>query len=370
MDKNSILIDKVQQMDHERIADLKKRNTRIIDAVLKKAQKVCPTSIALIGIGGSFCHGDIHERSDLDLCIVINNNDGWKIADCFILDEVGFDIYCTPWHRLEAMAEYTNPHVTKHLHLDIVYHADAESLARYMTLRETVQKKLNAPFSVEDAKNVTMHFTDAMHAYVSVMLGDSAAGCKYASAKMLLAVEYLIYHANKAYIHYGVRRVPEELRSMDRLPQDFWSDYQQLIAANSQDGIQSCSTRLMKTVQAFVADLNKSVTAKKEITQDAVRGTYEEIVSNWRSKMVLAAQTDDAYLALMTMASCQGFYDEFSTEYDIERVRLFEEFHIDDLSRSAERFDAAAEYYRDLYAQLGEPIRSYAGIEEFEKAYL
>lgn len=357
-------------MDQEQIVDLKKRNARIIDAVLQKAQVVCPGSIALIGIGGSFCHGDIHERSDLDLCIVINNNEGWKIADCFILDKVGFDIYCTPWHRLEAMAEYTNPHVTKLLHLDIVYHADEESLARYMSLRKTVQDKLEAPFSVEDAKNVTMHLTDAMHAYASVMLGDSAAECKYASAKMLLAVEYLIYHANKAYIHYGVRRTPEELHGMDRLPQNFWMDYQNLITANSLDGIQACSTRLMKSVQDFVAKMTGPVLVKKEITQDAIRGTFEEIVSNWRSKMVLAAQTDDAYLSLMTMASCQGFYDEFSTEYNVERVRLFEEFHIDDLSRSAERFDAGADYYRRLYAQLGEPIRSYASIEEFEKAYL
>jgi hypothetical protein len=126
----------------------------------------------------------------------------------------------------------------------------------------------------------------------------------------------------------------------------------------------------MKSVQSFVTTLTESIAAKKEITQEAIRGTYEEIVSNWRSKMVLAAHTDDAYLALMTMASCQGFYDEFSTEYNIERVRLYEGFRIDDLSCSAERFDAAAEYYRNLYAQLREPVRSYASIEEFEKAYL
>jgi hypothetical protein len=110
--------------------------------------------------------------------------------------------------------------------------------------------------------------------------------------------------------------------------------------------------------------------AKKEMTRDGIRGTYEEIVSNWRAKMHLAAQTDDAYLALMTMASCQEFYDEFATEYNIERVRLFEGFQIDDLSRSAELFDAAMEYYRCLYIQVGEPVLSYSSIEAFEKAYL
>jgi predicted nucleotidyltransferase len=357
-------------MKQERIAELKKRNARIIDAILKKAHTVCPNSIALIGIAGSFCHGDLHERSDLDLCIVINDNDGWKIADCFILNEVGFDLYCTPWHRLEAMAEYTNPHVTKLLQLDIVYQANEEALARYMSLRKTIQDKLDAPFSVEDANHVTRHFADAMRAYASVMLGDSAVECKYASAKMLLTIEYLIYLSNKSYIRRGIRRIPEELQTMKRLPHNFWSDYQQLIAANSLDNIQSCSTRLMKSVRAFVTTVTESVAVKKEITQEAIRGTYEEIVSNWRSKMHLAAQTDDAYLALMTMASCQEFYDEFSTEYNVERVRLYEGFKIDDLSLSAERFDAASEYYRCLYAQLGGPVRSYSNIEEFEKAYL
>ena len=357
-------------MKDQLIAELRERNARIIDAILKKAHTVCPGSVALIGIGGSFCSGDIHERSDLDLCIVINDDDGWKIASCFVLDEVGFDLYCTPWHRLEAMAEYTTPYVTKLLHLDIVSHADEESLARYMALRKTVQDKLAAPFSLEDENNVTRYFADAMHAYASVVLSDSAAECKYASAKMLLAIEHLIYLANKSYIHRGIRRIPEELRTMNRLPEHFWTDYQLLIAANSYDDIQSCSTRLMKTVRAFVATVTETVTAKKELTQDSLRGTYEEIFSNWRSKMYLAAHTDDAYLALMTMASCQEFYDEFATEYNVDRVRLFEGFQIDDLSHSAERFDAAMEYYRCLYARLGEPVRSYSSIEAFEKAYL
>jgi hypothetical protein len=64
----------------------------MIAAIIKKAGLVCPGSIALIRIAGSFHSGDIHERSDLDLCILINDEDGWKIASCFILEEAGHDI--------------------------------------------------------------------------------------------------------------------------------------------------------------------------------------------------------------------------------------------------------------------------------------
>lgn len=63
-------------MEQALIAQLKNRNNRIIAAIIKKAGLVCPDSLALIGIAGSFHSGDIHERSDLDLCIVINDEDG------------------------------------------------------------------------------------------------------------------------------------------------------------------------------------------------------------------------------------------------------------------------------------------------------
>jgi hypothetical protein len=209
-----------------------------------------------------------------------------------------------------------------------------------------------------------------MKAYATVMLSDNAAECKYASAKMLVSLEYVIFLANKSYMKRGTRRIPAEIRALSRLPTNFLDDYQNLITARALEDIQSCSTQIMRTTRSFAMAIQESVAAKKDITRHDLEGTYEEIFSNWRNKMHLAAHTDDAYLALMTMASCQEFYDEFATEYNIDRVRLFEEFQIDDLSRSAERFDAAMEQCRCLYTRVGEPVRSYSSIEAFEKAYL
>jgi hypothetical protein len=202
------------------------------------------------------------------------------------------------------------------------------------------------------------------------MLSDNATEGKYASAKMLVSLEYVMYLANKSYIKRGIRRIPEEIKAMKILPENFLKNYHELISARTVEEIKSCSTKLMNTAQAFVSELVGREKAKKAITPESIEGTYEEIISNWRNKMYLAAHTDDAYLALMTMASCQGFYDEFATEFNIDRVRLFDGFRIDDLSRSAELFDAAMEYYRCLYAQIGEPVRSFSSIEAFEKAYL
>lgn len=357
-------------MEPELLKQLKDRNDRIIAAIIKKAGMVCPDSIALIGIAGSFHSGDVHERSDLDLCIVINDEDGWKIASCFILDQVGHDIYCTRWNKLEAMAQYRDPYVTKLLELDIVYCADNAYLERYMALRKKVQDRLNSPFSIEDAKNVQGHLENAMKEYASVMLSDSAAECKYASAKMLVFIEYVMYLANKLYIKRGIRRIPEEIRAMKLLPENFLQNHRELINACTVQEIKSCSTRLMNMSNVFASKLISRTKGKSEITPEGIEGSYEEIVSNWCGKMHFAAQNGDVYLALMSAASCQGFYDEMAAEYDVERINLFEGLHVEDLHQAVKRFEAAMEVYLNLYKRTGMPVHFYPNIETFENMYL
>ena len=52
------------------------RNETMIDAVIKKADALCPDSLALIGVYGSVATGDEYGKSDLDLMILINDENG------------------------------------------------------------------------------------------------------------------------------------------------------------------------------------------------------------------------------------------------------------------------------------------------------
>ncbi|MCL2014629.1 MAG: nucleotidyltransferase domain-containing protein, partial [Defluviitaleaceae bacterium] len=81
------------------------KNQKVIDMVIERAKRDFPNDIALIGLTGSFATNDFHEKSDLDLIIVNSTDKGWEISLLFILDGVGYDIYCTPWTNLEKKAE-------------------------------------------------------------------------------------------------------------------------------------------------------------------------------------------------------------------------------------------------------------------------
>jgi predicted nucleotidyltransferase len=309
-------------MDENLVQQLKERNNRIIQAIIKKADKACPGSVALIGIAGSFCTGDFHEKSDLDLCVVINDDAGRNIEICFILGEVAHDIYCTPWNRLEEMSHYNNPYVVKLLNLDIIHYADDKYLQRYMGFRKQLKCKLSRPLSPEDVDKAEKHLGDALKAFTEVILRDSVGECKYASAKMLCYIEHVVYMVNKTYVKQGIKQIPEEIREMKCLPLGFFDSFTRVVEADSVEIIKDSSTKLIKMVNEYVRKLRNQLRARKEVTNSALVGTYEEVYSNWRNKMYRAAEKGDVYLSLMTDSSCQQFYDEMCENYNTKRINV------------------------------------------------
>jgi hypothetical protein len=348
---------------------LEERNKKIIEAVIKKAENVCPGSIALIGITGSFHSGDIYDKSDLDLCIVINDDRAWKIASCFILEDVAFDIYCTPWSKLEEMSEYNNPYITKLLELDIVYCIDDKYKQKYMELRENVTRKLKQVYSIEDNEKAEKFVNEASKKYADLMLSDKYGECRYATAGMLYYIEFALYMYNKAYVKRGIKRIPEEITMMKYLPAGFNELYCKSIKAGNVEEIKETSTMLMKALKDFAKQRKCNFTSKNEISEADINGTYEEIYSNWRNKMYYAADTDNAYLSLMTAASCQKFYDDMYSKFNIDRIDLMENITAENLTLSVEVFEDAMEEYKKNYNRFSTEIKCYKDLDEFERKY-
>lgn len=199
-----------QEITHERnlptgysIADSKEliqmnsleiRNRKIIDAVIRKEQAVCPGAIALIGIYGSFQTGDIHPLSDLDLLVLINDDRGWQLGKAFIQEDlgVGHDIYCTTRESLRQDAEYDHPHISKMMDAQIVYCADEKYRIELETLREQVRKKLAEPFGEEDyrkAEKGDRHLAFMSLESLNEMLNDISSEVDIGTYDVLSAYE-------------------------------------------------------------------------------------------------------------------------------------------------------------------------------------
>lgn len=196
------------------------RNQKIIDAVLKKEKALCPGTIALIGVYGSFQTGDIHPLSDLDLLILINDERAWQLGTAFIQEDlgVGHDIYCTDWESLRRDAAYEDPNIAKLMDSRIIYCADEKYRNELEALRGQVRQMLAEPFCEADYRKAEAILKDALHCFSLAMIGDDLTEVRKQAGDVLYFAENAVAMLNKCYFRKGVKRRYEELNAMPKRP--------------------------------------------------------------------------------------------------------------------------------------------------------
>lgn len=219
--------------------NLKIRNQKIINAIIEKANKICPESLALIGIYGSFATGDFNEKSDLDLLILINDDKGWQLSSTFIQDdlEVGHDIYCTTWENLQKAALYNNPNIAKLMDSEIVYCSDEKYMKELETLRKKASDILQKPFSNEDYTKAENTLKEAEHFYVSAMTAEKITDIRAQAGYVLYYIENAVAMLNKKYFRYGTKRIYEELEAMEHKPAGLCEMIESIVSADSAEQI-------------------------------------------------------------------------------------------------------------------------------------
>lgn len=362
-------------MDEITAKNLESRNDQIISIVLEKIARYCPYSIELFGIGGSFCNGDFYEKSDLDLVLISKGSDASCLDKCFILNDVGFDIYTHDWKSFEKAALYPNPYVTKLIDLKIIK-ASEDGIKHY----EGLQNQLKA--SMEDdekiGQNIRKHYESLVQAFAKMQEANDMGTIYRKLAEVLKYAEYIVYMSNKTYVKRGVKRIPSEIASMKHLPKNFMEIYENIISLSDEGKVKTESEKLIGAIGSFLGyeiqvpnlPADDSAKQKKDVTPKNLAGTYEEICSNWYNKMLHAAEINSRYLSFITMASCQEFYDEMFDEFNIPKIELISKYNPNDLNENILNFELAMAEWKKNYDKFGIKIARYDDLNKFREAYI
>lgn len=352
--------------------NLNTRNQKIINAVIEKANKVCPDSLALIGICGSFATGDFYEKSDLDLLVLINDDMGWQLSGTFIQDdlEVGHDIYCTTWDDLREASLYGDPNIAKLMDSKIVYCADEKYMKELLSLRQKAKDILSAPFSEEDYIKAEKMLQKAEHFYFEAMAAEDRANIRVQAGYALYYIENAVALLNKRYFKYGTKRAYEELTQMKKRPRKITEMIESVAAGETAREVRLALTALIRETKRVFEKAKKSLPVhKRPASKDSLSGTYEEMFSNWRNKMYLAAETGNRHLAYMSMISLSAMLEEINGETDIAQYRVFDGYDPRDLQKTALAFDRFLEKYLEEYKKVGLRPERYKNIDEFAEQY-
>ena len=354
------------------MSSMENRNRKIIDAVIRKEQAVCPGALALIGIYGSFQTGDIHPLSDLDLLILINDDRGWQLGKAFIQEDlgVGHDIYCTSWGSLRQDAEYEHPHISKLMDSLIVYCADEKYRAELESLREQVRKKLAEPFGEENYRKAEKELKEARCCYADAMAAEELNEVRRSAGGAVYFAENAVALLNKTYFRKGVIRRYEELDAMERKPDNLCEMIDNVLAAATVKSLKEQLTLLMKGLTfCFQQEKQQLPREKKPACGDTLSGTYEEMFSNWHGKMAQAAERGDRHLAFMSLESLNEMMKDIGSEVDIGTYDVLSVYDPGDLRKTADGFNRILQQYLSEYEKAGlQPVR-YADVDAFVSSY-
>lgn len=336
---------------------------KIIDAAIRKAERVCPESLLLIGIYGSAATGDLHPKSDLDLLILIGDELGWQLADGFILadTQIGYDIYCTNWDMLEGDARCSHAHLSRLLDCIIVYVKEPSAVVRLEELQDKARKLLASDRRKEKAQ-AALDTAKAM--YADCFLAESLSGVRTGAGA---AIHYLLdavmlYHGH--YFRMGVKRTFEEVSALG-LPFDMDAMVTEVIRGTSVEEIRTALTKLMQCVREHL----KEPIQKEKASAANLKGTYEEMFSNWRNKMGEAAQRGDLFSSFMNMESFCFMLKEIAEGVDIPEWNTMDGFDPRDLQKNGETFDRILAQYREEYQKAGMEPKIFPNVDAFLAQY-
>ncbi|MBR0145226.1 MAG: nucleotidyltransferase domain-containing protein [Eubacterium sp.] len=343
---------------------MKEINKKLIDAIKQKAELICPDALDLLAIYGSAATGDEHEKSDLDLLILINGDAGWQLADCFILDDVkiGYDIYCTTWEGLEQDAECDHAKLAKLMDSKVIFCRDENVQQRLDAAKEKAGLILGSDLRFEKAEKLLQ---TAKQEYADSCFTDDLAEVRvYAGDAILNLLDALmLYHGR--YFHRGTKRTFEEMSEL-ALPFDLQGMVLSVIKGDTAEEIRRELKKLFRAITQYM----KQSGEKEKSSPDNLRGSYEEMFSNWKNKMPEAAERKDIFSSFMNLLSLQLMLQDIDGDVDVEKLRFMHLFDPGDPARNVQVFDNVLAEYHKEYEKLGMTERRFENVDAFVEKYL
>lgn len=276
------------------------RQQKILDSILEAIRENYADDIALMILYGSAVNGTADEYSDLDMLYIPKTFEGRNLAKTFILDGIGYDIWCGSWDTLHSMMAWEDMRVSILADSELVYAASEEDRQKYETMRDNARRRTDLPATAHDYHPALEFVKKAKNYYGELCLGSSAA-----VGGILMELVNAVCFVNRRYLKYGAKRILEEISEYPDLPADFVEDYSRVVR-EPDNAAAICKVMILRT-EGFVHGHYRQFTGKGKLASQCT-GMYEEISSHW-NKIRRCCETGDIDGVFIAACSLQHDLD-------------------------------------------------------------
>ncbi|MBQ7775734.1 MAG: hypothetical protein IJ379_07410 [Lachnospiraceae bacterium] len=340
--------------------------------VINKIETEYKDDIALlIGIQGHSTDNDKHGEC-FDYFIPTTER-GNELAQTFIIDGVGHDLYPRSWERVAQSAQLQEMAVVL-ANATILYSKSQEDIERFQALQQQLADNLKNPTFVYGKALECLD--KALEIYRSFLFEEKSyrarSEAEYIHLYLSQAVAYLnntftdspIFNERQAYDSTPQSSL-YHCPGMMLIPDGFFAYARQLLTTQEVPKLREIVHGLIATTRAFVLERKPDTTLPpKTVNYAELADWYQELSLTWRRiryfcrhNMVEKAYKDACYL--------QNELLYVAEEFQMEELNLLDSFLPEDLELLALRSNQLEQVIRQTLSHHQIPLKEYASLEDF-----
>lgn len=290
---------------------------------------------------------------------------GYNLAQTFIIDGIGYDLFPMSWERVEGLANVNESLTTCLADGNVLYSGSEEEKERFIALQHQLAKNLqDVNFSYHKALE---KIDIAMDLYKNMLFETSLCNVRKAGGFIANYLSEALATFNSTFFPRGVEDHIDYIKEFEKVPEGFTELYQQIIEAETLEETKNISFQMLNLVRDFFLHHKPKQEEKAKVyNYDDLASWYEEGSYTFR-RIYHYCDEEDVFNAYAWAYFFQNEVDFLHREFGMKKMDLMSVFDALHLSSLRKRAKEVEDYIISVIEGNGSTIRNYDSLESFLK---
>lgn len=343
---------------------MKESSLKLRNWVIEKIKSDYPDDIdLLLAVHGHNVNGDDHGEV-FDFFIPATER-GYELAETFILDGIGHDLYPRSWERIQRNADLEEGQVFTLGNAEVLYARNEDVLERFEQIRSALYTNLHNPNFTHIAalKQLDM----AMDVYKTLIFEDKLYQIRLGSGLILHYLNNAAAYINETFL--SQLDSMSQLKSMSKLPESFLAYEESVLRSNDSNELKLLCYKLIQTFRKFISDSDYDFDSEKNTPDfQNLAAWYQELSLCWK-RIYYFCQVNDYVKAYEDAVYLQSELNIVLAEFHLKEMDLLSAFDYENLSELSRRAHEFELYILETLQQNNIQLNTYQTIEEFLEAH-
>lgn len=288
---------------------------------------------------------------------------GYELAQTFIIDGIGHDLYPRSWERTERTADFDDVFSNGLGKAKILYSRTKEDEQRFLALRQRMFDNLkNKDFMY---KKVLMQIDQAMDLYRTMVFENELYKVRMATGYISKFLSTAIAYLNETYLDDYKAGNLAQLLKLSKLPDGFIQYLKVMFDADSVDELKNLSHLMISSVRRFTennAPIKDSDQSKPDMSRLA--DWYREMALIWH-RLAYFCDVENTEMALQDACYLQNELMIVKEEFGLNEMNLLGHYHSNNLQQLKSQSNVLEKYVTDTLKKSGVKIEKYETVDDF-----